>query len=318
MFVTDSLPEQAKSILSGFEIFEKSASDEDLARCEALICWPSRAKRDLLEKMGNLKMVQTLSAGVDVLDFAAIPRGAQVFSNAGAYTESVAEHAWGLLLGVAKGIHVRNQKTTPRRLGGKTLLVVGCGAIGSEVARLAKSIDMTVVGVSRSFRSPELFRERLPLSSLQDAIARADAAVITLPFTKKTRGVVDYNVLSGAKDTAIVVNVGRGETVSEEGLIRWLKERPESRYATDVFWLRDGRESFATAAWELPNFAGTLHVSGVPLGESLAGVKVEAARNVKRFFESGNAINPVDVDEYVWNRTRTPKRLNTRRGGRAE
>jgi len=299
VFVTDSLPEQAKSILSDFEIFEKSAPDEDLARCEALICWPSRAERNLLEKMGNLKMVQTLSAGVEILDFAAIPRGVQVFSNAGAYTENVAEHAWGLLLGVAKGIHVRNQKTTPRRLRGKTLLVVGCGAIGSEVARLAKSIDMTVVGVSRSFRSPELYRERLPLSGLHDAIAGADAVVITLPLTKMTDGVVDYEVLSRAKDTVMVVNIGRGETVSEEGLMRWLKERPESRYATDVFWFKEDRESFGTSAWELPNFAGTLHVSGVPLGEDLQGAKVEAARNVKRYFESGTALNLVDVGEYV-------------------
>jgi D-3-phosphoglycerate dehydrogenase len=297
--VTDSLPEQARSVLSDFDIFETKAPDEDLARCEALICWPSKAKRDLLERMGNLKMIQTLSAGVEILDFAAIPSQVQIFSNAGAYTENVAEHVWGVLLGVAKGIHVRNLKTTPRRLRGKTLVVVGCGAIGSEVARLAKSIDMTVVGVSRSFRSPELYQERLPLTRLSDAVAGADAVVITLPLTRKTLGVVDYNALSGTKDTVIVVNVGRGETVSEEGLIRWLKERPESRYATDVFWFRNGGESFDTGPWDLPNFAGTLHVSGVPLGEDLAEAKVAAAQNVKRFFKTGSALNLVDVGEYV-------------------
>ncbi len=293
------MPAEAKSILSGFDVFESKADDELLARCEALICWPSRAKGETLKKMKNLKMVQTLSAGVDFFDFGSLPPDAQVFSNAGAYTENVAEHVWGILLGVAKGIHIREQKTTPRRLRGKTLLVVGCGAIGSEVARLSQALGMKVIGVSRSFKSPELYAEMHPLSKLADVMPAADAVVITLPLTNKTRGSVNYSVLAKAKEAVEVVNVGRGETVPEDDLIRWLRERPESRFATDVFWFREGRESFVTAAWELPNFAGTLHVSGLPSGEDLTGVKVAAAWNVKRYFETGNAVNHVDISEYL-------------------
>ncbi len=299
IFTTDALPVQAKSILEDFDVFETDADDGVLSRSEALICWPSRAKGELLRKMKSLRMVQTLSAGVDVIDFAALPNGAQVFSNAGAYTENVAEHVWGLLLGVAKGVHLRGQKSTPRRLRGKSLLVVGCGSIGSEVARLSKSLGMDVVGVSRSFKSPELFSNMLPLSKLQEAIPDADAVVVTLPLTNRTRGVLGYGILSKAKSSVIVVNVGRGETVPEEDLVRWLRERPESRYATDVYWFKDGKESFTTAPWDLPNFAGTLHVSGLPLGEDLEGAKVAAARNVRRYFESGDAVNRVDVSEYI-------------------
>ncbi len=299
IFTTDALPVQAKSILEDFDVFETDADDGVLSRSEALICWPSRAKGELLRKMKSLRMVQTLSAGVDVIDFAALPDGAQVFSNAGAYTENVAEHVWGLLLGVAKGVHLRGQKSTPRRLRGKSLLVVGCGSIGSEVARLSKSLGMDVVGVSRSFKSPELFSNMLPLSKLQEAIPDADAVVVTLPLTNRTRGVLGYGILSKAKSSVIAVNVGRGETVPEEDLVRWLRERPESRYATDVYWFKDGKESFASATWDLPNFAGTLHVSGLPLGEDLEGAKVAAARNVRRYFESGDAVNRVDVSEYI-------------------
>jgi len=299
VFVTDSLPTEAKEILSGFEIYESAADDNILSECQALICWPSRAKAELMQKMKGLRMVQALSAGVDALDFSSLPPGVQVFSNAGAYTETVAEHAWGLLLGMAKGIHIRNQKSTPRALRGKTLLVVGAGAIGSEVARLSKSLGMKTVGSSRSFRSPEFFDEMHGISHLGKDIANADAVVIALPLTKLTRGIVDYDVLSRSKENAIVVNVGRGETVSEEGLVRWLKERPESRYCTDVYWKTGGKEAFSTRAWELPNFAGTLHVSGVPLGEDLDGVKVAAAWNVRRYFESGNGVNRVDAAEYL-------------------
>jgi phosphoglycerate dehydrogenase-like enzyme len=299
VFVNDNLPKEAKEILGDFEVFESRADDETLARCQGLMCWPYRVKGGLLVKMKNLKMVQTMSAGVDRLDFASLPRDAQVYSNAGAYTESVAEHAWGLLLGTAKGVHLRNRKTTPRKLRGKTLLVLGAGYIGSEVARVSKSIGMRTVGISRSFRSPEHFDEMHAVSALSGKMPDADAVVIALPLTKSTRGIVSHDILSRAKETVIVVNVGRGETVSEEGMIRWLKERPESRFTTDVFWDRDGKESFATPAWDLPNFAGTLHISGLPLGEDLSAVKVAAAWNVRRYFETETALNHVDSTEYV-------------------
>lgn len=298
LFVNDSLPSDAREILSGFELYETKAEDAVLERCQALMCWPGRLRGETLRKMKGLRMVQTMSAGVDGLDFASLPPDAQVFSNAGSFTESVGEHAWGMLLGVAKGVHLRNASTVPRMLREKTLLVVGCGSIGSEVARLSKSIAMRTVGVSRSFRSPELFDERHPVAALPTIIGSADAIVVTLPLTHGTKGLLDYGLLSKARDAVIIVNIGRGETFDEGGLLRWLKERPEARFATDVFWKKDGREDFSTPAWDLPNFAGTLHNSGVPLGEDMSKVKVAAAWNVKRYFETGNALNHVDVAEY--------------------
>jgi len=299
IFVTDSLPDEAKRLLSGFEIYEREAGDEVVAECQALVCWPARAKPELLQKMTGLRMVQTISAGADSLDFGSLPPGTQVFSNAGAFTETVAEHAWGLLLGVAKGVHLRNVNTAPRALRGKTLLVIGAGNIGSEVARLSRSLGMRTIGASRSFKSPEFFDETHPISSLGQDVAAADAIVITLPLTKATRGLIDYQLLSRSKGEVIVVNVGRGETVNEEGLISWLRERPESRYVTDVFWKSGRKEVFATGAWALQNFAGTLHNSGKPVGEGLVGPKVAAARNVKLFFETGDALNRVHINEYL-------------------
>ena len=177
--------------------------------------------------------------------------------------------------------------------------MIGAGSIGSEVARLSKSLGMTTIGSSRSYSAPELFDEKYALDDLVGVIGRADAVVVALPLTKRTRGAVGYDALRRAKEGVIVVNVGRGETVSHGDLLRWLRERPESRYATDVFWKVKGRESFSTDAWDLPNFAGTLHVSGVPVGENLAGVKLAAARNVKLYFETGDALNRVDPSEYI-------------------
>ncbi len=185
IFATDSLPEEARDVLSGYDLFESNADDATLARCEVLMTWPSRVTRELLRKMKRLRMVQAMSAGVDALDFPSLPGGVMVFSNAGAYTDSVAEHAWGLLLGLAKGMHVRKKRVVPRKTKGKTLLVVGCGAIGSEVARPSGSLEMKTVGVSRSFRFPKRFEEKHDLRELPEVIGRADAMVIALPLTRK-------------------------------------------------------------------------------------------------------------------------------------
>jgi phosphoglycerate dehydrogenase-like enzyme len=299
IFVTATLSDQAKKILDGFEIFENSAEDSILAQCQVLMAWPTRVRRELLEKMPDLKMVQALSAGVDGLDFAYLPPGTQVYSNAGAYTESVAEHAWGLLLGASKGLAARQQKVIPRKLSGKTLLVVGCGSIGSEIARLSKSVGMKTIGVSRSFKVPELFDERYPLGELWNVFGAADEIAVALPLTRQTIGLIDHDMLMHSKENVTIVNVGRGDTVSEQGLITWLRERPESCYTTDVFWTRNGKETFDTEAWSLPNFSGTLHTSGVPLGENLDHPLLEAAKNVRSFLKTGEASNKVNPAEYV-------------------
>jgi len=299
VFVTDLLPKEARRILSGFEVYEKEADEGVLAECQALVCWPSRAKSEVLKKMNRLRMVQTISAGVDGLDFGSLPPGVQVFSNAGAFSDTVAEHAWGLLLGIAKGIHLRNVRTTPRALRGKTLLVVGAGGIGTEVARLSKSLKMRTIGASRSFKAHGPYDEAHTISALSKVVAAADAIVIALPLTKATRGIINYELLKKAKENVILVNVGRGETVDEVDLLRWLGERPESRYATDVFWKDGGKEVFTTKAWDLPNFAGTLHNSATPVGEDLRGPKIAAALNVRRFFKTGEALNSVEVGEYL-------------------
>jgi D-3-phosphoglycerate dehydrogenase len=296
----DQLDPGAKLILSAYEVFESVPDDQTLKRIQVLLTWPSRPRPELLSKLSGLKMIQTLSAGVDALNFELIPKGVKVFSNAGAYTDTAAEHVWGLALGMAKGLHAGRLRLTPRHLRSGIILVVGCGAIGSEVARLARSsLGMSTIGVSRSFKKPELFDERYPISELGEVIGRADLVINALPLTRATKGTFNYSILSRSKQDVVIANIGRGETVDEESLTRFLKERPGSRYATDVFWKRDGREVFDTKLWELPNFGGTVHTASAQDPAALAHAQEEAAKNVRLFLETGAALNQVDVEEYL-------------------
>jgi D-3-phosphoglycerate dehydrogenase len=296
----DRMAPEAREVLSAYDVYEQGADDVSLAACRALMTWPSRPKGELFAKMKGLKMIQSLAAGVDALDFASVPAGVEVFSNVGAYTESAAEHAWGLALGVAKGVHAGRKRLPPRHLRSKTLLVVGCGAIGSEVARLARSsLGMATIGVSRSFRHPELFDERRPVGDLAEVVGRADLLVNALPLTRSTRSVFDHQLLSRTKPTVVVVNIGRGETMEEGAVMKWLKERPESRYATDVFWKPGGKEDFDSPVWDLPNFGGTMHTASAQDPEAIVRAQVAAAENVKLFLETGSAMNRVNIEEYL-------------------
>jgi D-3-phosphoglycerate dehydrogenase len=290
----------AKEILSEFGIVEVSADDETLAKCDLLLSFPQNLDLALVKKMKRLRAIQVLSAGVDGIDFAEIPRNVKVFSNVGGYTKPVAEQAWALILGVAKGVNLRKRKTPPRLLRGGTLLVVGCGAIGSEVARIGRAaFEMKTIGVSLAFSSPESFDERHSPQELKSVIDRADVILDALPSSIETRSFLDYDVLRLAKPTVILVNVGRGETVDEDSIIRLLAERPEMRFGTDVFWKKDGKEEFESPLWDFENFAGTLHSAVLGRDDAMAEAQVMAAENARRFLSTGSALNQVDVEDYM-------------------
>lgn len=301
IYSTDALHEKTRRLLSEYGLSEATADPPTLGGCEILVAWPRRVKRELLAPMARLRMIQTLSAGVDGMDFGAIAPGVKVYSNAGAYTEQVAEAAWGLILGVAKGLNVRNKQVVPRILRGKTLLVLGCGAIGSEVARFGRAaFAMKTVGVSRSFRHPEYFDLMYSPDETASALTSADVIVDALPLTNETRSFLGYDLLKLSRQNVIIANVGRGETIDLESMSRFLAEREDARFATDVFWKTGGRENFDVPLWNLPNFAGTLHTGGgVGNEEALEGAEISAAENVVRFIKTGAAENAVMLKDYV-------------------
>lgn len=300
IFVNDSLGEVAARILAAYEIVGPEADEASLAGCDAAMVWPLRVSDATWKSLSGLRAVQTFTAGVDAVNFKLIPQGAQVLWNS-AFADAVGEHAWALLTGTAAGVHLRKAKATPHTLRNGRLVVVGCGAIGSEVARIGReSLSMKTVGVSRSFRHPEYFDETHPLSDLDAVVATADALVLALPLSVKTLSLFDYGTLSRTKDTVVIANVGRGELVEEDALFRLLTERPETRYVTDVFWQSGGKESFDTKLWELDNFAGTLHVAGTRGGpDAMEQVKAAASENLRLFLTTGRANNQIDRRDYL-------------------
>jgi len=276
--------------------------------------WPSFLNPENLSRMSNLRLIQSILAGVNHIPFAQLAKKVVVCSNAGAYSDEVAEYAWSLLLSAAKRIvdfhnAVKTDQWTLRRtLGGrdvtiledKTLGILGYGGIGSAVARIGKGFSMKICAFSRKPVRERGVRSFQGDKGLLRVLAQSDAVIVSLPLTRFTDKMIDADKLAMMKKDAILVNIARGELVDEAALHEHLKTNPDFRYATDVWWYRDGKESLKTSHpfFELSNFTGTPHVSG---SSGLATGKPAkfAVENVTRFLRGLKPKNIINPAEYL-------------------
>ena len=314
-------PGSIQALSKHARVFSMTALDEAalnqlLASIDVLLVffWPSFLTPENLSKMSNLRLIQSILAGVNHIPFAQLDKKVVVCSNAGAYSEEVAASAWSLLLSAAKRIvdfhnAVKTDQWTLRRtLGGKevtiveekTLGILGYGGIGSTVARIGKGFRVNIHAFSRKPIREKGVRSFQGDKGLSRVLAESDAVIISLPLTKFTNKIIDADKLGKMKKDAILVNIARGELVDEAALYKHLKANPDFRYATDVWWYRDGKESLKTAHpfFELPNFIGTPHVSG-PSGLATGKPAKFAVENVIRFLRGLKPKNIVDPAEYL-------------------
>jgi len=296
---TNKLNDTCVNLLKEWDLKNGTYDQSDISKAEILITWP-RNVEGLLGKGLDPKVIQTLSAGVDDLPYSLLSENVKLFSNAGGYSQSVSEHAMALLLALAKNVNHRDRPDS-YWIQGRTLVLLGGGGIGSTVAKMAKgAFQCKTIGVSRSFKDPEQFDERVGIDKLEHAISAADYIVCALPLTKFTRNLLNYKSLSSAKDRCVIANVGRAEAINEADITRLLTERPNLRFATDVFWRTGYTENFDSKLWALPNFMGTLHRAGAGANQEVTDLAAEAAaRNLKAYLETGKAQNVVDRNDYV-------------------
>ncbi len=169
-----------------------------------------------------------------------------------------------------------------RELPGKSLLVVGLGAIGREVARLGEAFGMRVHGVRRD-DGPERLRALMP---------EADAIVVALPLTDETRGLIDRETIALMKTGAIFVNVGRGAVVDEDALIAALRSGKLLGAALDVFAEEPLPES--SPLWELDNVIVSPHTAALSVEEN-ARVVERFAENLRRYLAGDQLLGRVDT-----------------------
>ncbi|MEH7379209.1 D-2-hydroxyacid dehydrogenase [Bacillus sp. JJ1533] len=219
----------------------------------------------------NLKWIMVISAGLELMPFQAIQeKGILVTNVRGIHKIPMAEYTLSMMLHVTKKnmkiVEQQAHKSWDRlthfpvgELHGKTIGVLGVGAIGGEIARLAKAFNMKTIGLNRSGTKHEFIDEMVQFDGLNYICENADYLVSVLPSTNETKYILDDTHFDVMKKEAVFINIGRGDLVKEEVILRAIKSKKISHAVLDVF----EQEPLPSdhPFWTLENVTVTPHIS---------------------------------------------------------
>jgi D-2-hydroxyacid dehydrogenase (NADP+) len=233
-------------------------------------------KNDLIPHAGKLKFIQSISSGMDQYSREQLgAKNIRLASAAGVNARAVAEHALALILAVARRLpEARDNQhkkmwrgmlgdLTQREdeLGGKTLLIVGMGRIGSHLARLAKAFDMKVLGIRRDPAQGANGADSIGgMGDLVKLVPQADFVALACALTPETTGLMSAAAFAAMKPSSVFVNVARGKVADEEALIKTMQGNKIWAAAIDVTVEEPLPES--SPLWSMPNVFITPHTAG--------------------------------------------------------
>ena len=263
---------------------------------------------DVIAVAKKLKAIGRAGVGVDNVDVdAATRRGIVVMNTPGGNTVSTAEHAFSLLVSVARKIpqadaSVKSGKWDRKsfqgvELNGKTLAVLGMGRIGTEVAKRARAFGMHVLAYDPYLSEARANSLQVELvEDLDEALPRADFVTMHMPLTDETRHMLDARRLALLKKGARIVNCARGGLVDEKALADVLASGHIAGAAIDVFEQEPPPDE--NPLRKAPNIVFTPHL-GASTAEAQESVGIEIAHTIKAALLDGtinNAVNAPSVD----------------------
>jgi phosphoglycerate dehydrogenase-like enzyme len=271
---TDVQKEAIQGAAAGFELLYSRDQAEVKARLPEIEIAVGSFPRDLLLQAPKLRWFQQWGAGADwLLKHPELAEKDFTLTNvSGIHAVPISEHIFAFLLSFARSFPraMRDQLSSSWsqreqqpafELAGKTMLLLGTGAIGGRTAKLAQAFDMRVVGVRRNpDKGVAHIDEMVALSELIRVLPEADFVVLTLPLTRDTHHLIGEAELRALKPEAILVNIGRGGLVDEGALVRALQEGWIAGAGLDVFETEPLPSE--SPLWGLENVIITPHTSG--------------------------------------------------------
>ena len=287
-------------VLGGEQVVAVHLDDEltSATGAEAAFGGPNPDRlRALLAVAPRLRWYHTMSAGVERLLMPELDRPDIVLTNnSGAYDLAIAEHVVAMIFAAAKrlpgsfaaqGRHDWHDDPRAGDVRGATLVVLGMGSIGGELAGIARGLGMRVIGVRRTGGDGSVTPDRLV-----EVAARADYLAVCAPLTPATRGMVTAEVIAALPRQAWIINISRGAIVDEAALLAALKERRIAGASIDAWWTEPLPKD--SEWWDLPNVIVTPHTSHS--SPSVRERSIELVRENLRRFKSGEPlVNRVDL-----------------------
>lgn len=221
---------------------------DQMADADALIVRIAKCDGHAIENSPNLKVIGRTGVGYDTVDVKkATQLGIPVVITPGANNRSVAEHAVAMMFALSKNlVEAQNEMCAGNweirgakkafELEGKTVGVIGMGAIGRETAKICQGCGMKVAGYD-----PFMSQEKIEAlgaeyyADYQELLKTADIITIHVPLTDETRNMIAKEQLASMKKTALIINCSRGGIINEADLVQALKDGVIAGAGTDVY-----------------------------------------------------------------------------------
>jgi D-3-phosphoglycerate dehydrogenase len=263
--------------------------------------------RSIVDSSTKLKLVHQVGIGFDNVDIDYCTSKSVFVANVpNTNNISVAEHTIFLMMYMAKNMKAAQSSLMKRRvinvlgteLYGKTLLIIGLGATGSEVAKRIKSFGMNVIAVTKHAGSKKydiIVDDIRGLECLSETISNADYVSIHTPLTDDTLGMIGMQEFNSMKSSAILINVARAAIVDGDALYTALSNRKIAGAAFDVFWEEPADPN--DRLLKLDNFVLTPHIAGWTTESAEATAKI-ITTNIDRISRGEipvTAVNSVSI-----------------------
>lgn len=259
-----------------------------LKECDGYIAGLDYISEKVLNSCPNLKVISRYGAGYDRVDITAAAKNNIIVTNTpGVNSEAVGELAMGLILSIARNIPLLNSSTrngewirsSGMELRGKTIGIVGLGAIGKIVARCATGFNMKVIAYDPYIDQNYCEQHSIQHCTLDEIFHESDVISLHLPLTETTKHLIDENAFKMMKPNVIIINTSRGGLIDEAAAYKALKEKQIGGLGLDAFEIEPPLNS---PLFEFSNVVVTPH-TGAHTHEStknMANLAVENLINV--------------------------------------
>lgn len=256
---------------------------EAVADADALIIRSDNVDKEVLDAAKNLKIVVRAGAGYDNIDLAAATAHNVVAMNTpGQNSNAVAELALGLMVMAVRNMY---DGTSGTELLGKKLGIHAYGNVGRNVARIAKGFGMDIYAYDAYCPDEVMINDGItPVHSAEQLYSTCDVVSLHIPATPATKGSINYALLSNMPKGGLLVNTARKEVINEDELIRFMQERADFRYVTDIMPAADQKmnELFVDRYFSTPK------KMGAQTAEANINAGIAAAKQIVDFLQNGN------------------------------